>query len=91
MKMLHFLKQNLTNDDKWILYNNMEWKKSLGKWNEPTPITPKGQSSSKEGDVVYMMGLEGCPLVWVPSEKLQIISNKHGSQLDHLKVALNNK
>ena len=29
----------------------------------------KGWSSSKEGDVVYMVGLEGSPLLWVPSGK----------------------
>ena len=29
----------------------------------------KGQSSAKECDVVYMVGLEGSPLLWAPSGK----------------------
>ena len=28
-------------DEKWILYNNVEWKRSWGKQNEPPPTTPK--------------------------------------------------
>ena len=35
------------------------------KWT--TTNHTKGQSSSKEGDVVYMVGLEGNPLLWAPS------------------------
>ena len=70
MKMFHFLKQILTNDEKWILYKNVKWKKSWGKWNGTNTYNTKGQSSSKECDVVYVVELEGSPLVWVPSEKL---------------------
>ena len=51
----------------------------------------KGRSSSKEGDVVYMVGLEGSPLLWAPSGKPNINSNKYCSQLDQLKAALNKK
>ena len=36
-----FLKQNVTGDEKWILYNNVEQKRSWGKRNEPPPTTPK--------------------------------------------------
>ena len=36
-----FLKQIVTSDEKWILYNNVEWKRSWGKWNEPPPTTLK--------------------------------------------------
>ena len=31
----------MTGDEKWILYNNVEWKRSWGKGNEPPPTTPK--------------------------------------------------
>ena len=55
-------------DEKWILYNNVEWKRSWVEWNEPLPTTPKA-SSSKEGDIVYMVGLEGSPVLWAPSGK----------------------
>ena len=36
-----FLKQIVMGDEKWILYNNVEWKRSWGKGNEPPPTTPK--------------------------------------------------
>ena len=36
-----FLKQIVMGDEKWILYNNVEWKRSWGKRNEPPPTTPK--------------------------------------------------
>ena len=36
-----FLKQIVTGDEKWILYNNAEQKRSWGKRNEPPPTTPK--------------------------------------------------
>ena len=35
------LKQIVTGNEKWILYNNVEWKRSWGKRNEPPPTTPK--------------------------------------------------
>ena len=65
-----FLKQIVTADEKWIPYNHVERKRPWGKRNEPPPATPKAsQSSSKEGDAVYMVGLEGSPLLWAPSGK----------------------
>ena len=36
-----FLKQIVTGNEKWILYDNVEWKKLWGKRNEPLPTTPK--------------------------------------------------
>ena len=50
----------------------------------------KGQSSSKEGDVVYMVGLEGSPLYELLPENQTINSNKYCSQLYQLKAALDN-
>ena len=63
MKNVPFLKQIVTGDEKWILYSNVEWKRSWGKRNEQPTNHTKGQSSSKEGGVVYMVGLEGSPLL----------------------------
>ena len=40
-KNILFLKQIVTGDEKWILYNNVEWKRSWGKRSEPLPTTPK--------------------------------------------------
>ena len=43
-----FLKQIVTDNEKWILYNNVEWKRSWGKQNEPAPTTPKAGLHPKE-------------------------------------------
>ena len=50
----------------------------------------KGRSSSKESDVVYMVGLEESPLLGALFKK-PINSNKYYSQLDQLKAALDEK
>lgn len=55
-------------DEKCVPYNNVKWKKSWGKQNEPLPTTPKDWSSSKEPDV-SVVELKGGPLLWVPSGK----------------------
>ena len=53
----------------------------------PTNHT-KGQSSSKEGDgVVFMVGLEGSPLLWLSLENQIINSNQYCSQWAQLKAA----
>ncbi|XP_059989713.1 histone-lysine N-methyltransferase SETMAR-like [Lagenorhynchus albirostris] len=36
-----FLKQIVTGDEKWILFNNVEWKKLWDKRNTPPPTPPK--------------------------------------------------
>ena len=33
--------ETMTGDEKWIVYNNFEWKRSWGKQNEPPLATPK--------------------------------------------------
>ena len=43
-----FLKQIVTGDEKWILFNNVEWKRSWGKQNEPPPTTPKADLHPKK-------------------------------------------
>ena len=74
-----FLKQIVMCNEKWILYNNVEWKRSQSKRNDPPPTT-EGQSSSKEDDVVYIVELEGSPLLWAPSVKPNN-PNKYSSQM----------
>ena len=56
-------------DEKWILYNNVEWKRSGGQVKWTTMTHTKDLSLSKEGDVVYMVGLEGSLLLWALSGK----------------------
>ena len=42
-----FLKQIMMGDKNWIIYNNVEWKRSWGKQNEPLPTTPKSSLHPK--------------------------------------------
>ena len=47
-KNVLFLKQIVTANEKWILYNNEKWKRSLGKQNEPPSTTPKASLHPKK-------------------------------------------
>ena len=80
----------MTGDEKWILYNNVEQKKSLGKLNKSPFNHTEGRSSSREDDV-YMVGLEGSPLLELLLENQMINSNKECSQLDQLIAANDEK
>ena len=57
------------------------------KWT--TTNHTKAWSSSKEGDVVYMVELKGVLYYELLLKKQMINSNKYCSQLDQLKAALN--
>lgn len=62
--MFHFGENQILDVyEKRILYNNTEWKKDHGASKNEWPLNTKGQSSSKEGDVAYMVGLEWSPLL----------------------------
>ena len=43
-----FLKQIVMGSEKWVLYNNVEWKRLWDKWNEPSPTTPKASLHPKK-------------------------------------------
>lgn len=47
MKVFRFLKQIVTGNEKWILFNNVERKRSWDKRNEPPPATPKASLHPK--------------------------------------------
>ena len=66
------------------------WNRRDRRTSEMNHHHTKGWSSSK-GNVVYMVGLEGSPLLWALLENQMINSNKYCSQLDQLKVALSEK
>ena len=53
-KNISFLKQIMTDSEKWILYNNVEQKRLWGKQDEPPPITPKASLHPEK----VMVGLE---------------------------------
>ena len=72
--------------EKWLLYNNVEWKRLWGQWNETLTTTQK-LVSSKGGDIMYMVALEEVLYYMFLSENQTINSNKHCFQLVHLKTA----
>ena len=77
-------------DEKWILYNNVEWKRSWGKWNEPRPTTPKAGLHPKKVMCIWWDWKEVLyhkPLL----ENQTTNSNKYCSQLDQLKAAIDKK
>ena len=86
-----FLKQIVTGDEKWILYNNVEWKSWWGKWNEPPPTTPKASLQPKMVMLCVWWDWKGVLYYELLPENRTINSNKYCSQLDQLKAALDEK
>ena len=86
-----FLKQIVTGNEKWILYNNVEWKRSQGKQHEPPPTTPKAGLHPKTVMVCIWWDWKRVLYYEVLPENQTINSNKYCSQLDQLKVALDEK
>ena len=54
-----FLKQIVTGDEKWIVHNNVERKRSWGKRNEPPPSTPKVSLHPKKVMLCIWWGWKG--------------------------------
>ena len=86
-----FLKQIVTGDEKWILYNNVERKRSSGKQNEPPPTTPKPSLHPKKVMLCIWWDWKRVLYYELLPENQTINSNKYCSQLDQLKAALNEK
>lgn len=57
VKMLPFLKQILTGDKMWILYNNTDCKGFLTNKMKSSTNSSEGQFSLKENEYVYMVVL----------------------------------
>ena len=76
-------------DEKWILYNHVEQKRSWGKRNEPSPTTPKAGLHPKVMCVWW--DWKGVLYYELLLENQTINSTKYYSQLDQLKVALDEK
>ena len=71
----------MTGNEEWILYNNVEWKRLWVKESEHHQPHTEDQSSSKEVDIVYMVGLKGSPDHELLPENQTINSKKYCSQL----------
>ena len=81
----------MTSDEKWKLYNNVEWKRWWGKWNELPSTTPKVDLHPKKVIWCIWWDWKGALYYKPLPENWMINSNKYCSQLDQLKAALNEK
>ena len=86
-----FLKQIVMGNEKWILHNNVERKRSWGKRNEPPPTTPKASLCPKKAMLYIWRDWKGVLYYELLPENQTINSNKYCSQLDQLKSALDEK
>ncbi|XP_032467124.1 nucleotide triphosphate diphosphatase NUDT15 isoform X1 [Phocoena sinus] len=86
-----FLKQIVMGNEKWILYNNGERKRSWSKRNEPPPTTPKAGLHPKKVMLCIWWDWKGVLYYELLPENQTINSNKYCSQLDQLKAALDEK
>ena len=85
---LAFLKQIVMGSEKSILYNNVEWTRLWGNWNEPPLTTPKTSLHPKKVISCVWWDWKGIPYYELLSENQTINSNKCFSQLDQLKAVL---
>ena len=78
-------------DGKWILYTNVEWKRSWGKWNEPPPTTPKSSLHPERLMLCILWDLKGVLYYELLLENQTVKSNEYFFQLDQLKASLDEK
>ena len=71
-------------------YNNVKWKRSWGKRNEPPPTIPKASIHPKKVMCIWW-DWKGVLYHELLPENQTINSNKYCSQLDQLKAALDEK
>ena len=81
----------MSGDEKWILYNNVERKRSWGKRNEPPPNTPKAGLHPKKVMLCLWWDWKGVLYYELLPENQTLNSSKYCSQLDQLKAALDEK
>ena len=72
-----FLKQIVTGYEKWILYNNVEWKRPWDKRNGPPPTTPKVGLQPKKVMLCIWWDWKGVLYYKLLTENQTINSNKH--------------
>ena len=85
------LKQIVMGDEKWILYNNGEQKRSWGKLHEPPPTTPKAGLHPKKVILCIWWDWKGVLYYELLPENQMLNSSKYCSQLDQLKAALDER
>ncbi|XP_017796120.1 PREDICTED: histone-lysine N-methyltransferase SETMAR-like [Habropoda laboriosa] len=86
-----FLKQLVTGDEKWIIYNNVQRKRSWGKRNEPPLVTPKAGLHPKKVMLCVWWDWKGILYYYLLANNETINSEKYCSQLEELRVAIEQK
>ena len=81
----------MTGDEKWIIYNNAEQKRSWGKRNEPYLATPKAGLHLKKVMLCVWWDWKGILYYELLPNNETINSEKYCSQLDKLKTAIEQK
>ncbi|XP_060023970.1 constitutive coactivator of peroxisome proliferator-activated receptor gamma isoform X3 [Lagenorhynchus albirostris] len=83
--------QIVTGDEKWLLYNNVERKRSWGKQNEPPPTIPNASLQPKKVMLCVWWDWKEVLYYELLPENQTINSNRYCSQLNQLKAALDGK
>ena len=87
-KTILFLKQIVMGSEKWILCINVEQKGLWGKWNEPSPTTPKAGLHPEKAMLYLWWDWKGILYYELPLESQTINSSKYWFQLDQRKATL---
>ena len=75
-----FLKQIVTGNEKWIVYTNVEWKRSRNKWYEPPWITSKTSLHPNKVMLYIWWDWKGVFYYELLQENQTINSSKYRSQ-----------
>ena len=78
-------------DEKWILYNNVKWKRLWGKKNEQSSSTPKAVLYPKKVMLCIWWDWKGVLYYGLFPENQTINSKKYCFQVDQQKAALDEK
>ncbi|XP_025262477.1 histone-lysine N-methyltransferase SETMAR-like [Camponotus floridanus] len=86
-----FLKRIITGDEKWIIYNNVERKRSWSKRGEPPLTTSKAGLHPKKVMLCIWWNWKGIVYYELLPDNETIDSDKYCSQLDKLKIEIAKK
>lgn len=86
-----FLKRLITGDEKWIVYNNIQRKRSWCKHNESAPTTSKADTHQRKVMLSIWWDYKGIIYFEIQPRNVTINSNIYCQQLTNLNEALQKK
>jgi len=86
-----FSKWIITGNKKWIVYNNVQRKRSWRKKDKPPRTTPKQNIYAKKVMLCIWWDCKGIVYYELLSQNQRINSKKYFSQLDRLKAAIDER